>query len=397
MQMPQYKIRILNSIAREGLDLLGDNYIVSGDEKDPTGILVRSSIVDTDDYPSLLAVARAGAGVNTISVDKATKQGICVFNTPGANANAVAELVFIMLGISARNIHLAIDFCRNLVGLDDRKVVEEVEARKSEFRGFELAGKTLGVLGLGNIGVRVANGGIQRKMGVMGFDPSPALENIHQLSSKVSLARTWKEVVEKANVLTLHMPFSEKLRDFINADLLSRLPQGAIVINYARGPLVDEKSVLHALDDGHLAGYVTDFPTAAMISHPKIIASPHLGASTEESEELCASMAVQELRSYLEYGTVTHSVNFPTIESIPSDTVHTRFIMINRDVPGMIGFASQKIGAHGINIASYLNESNGVLGYNIIDLESPIPDTVVAEISAHSDVIRARTIVIGDA
>ena len=394
--MPEYKIRILNNIAREGLDLLGDNYRVSGNEKDPAGILVRSSIVDTDDYPSLLVVARAGAGVNNISVDKATKQGICVFNTPGANANAVAELVFIMLGISARNIHLAIDFCRNLGGIDDRKVVEQVEARKSEFRGFELAGKTLGVLGLGNIGVRVANGGIQRKMQVKGFDPSPALENIHQLSPKVSLARTWKEVVEKANVLTLHMPFSEKLRNFINDELLSRLPQGAIVINYARGPLVDEKSVLHALDNGHLAGYVTDFPTAAMISHPQIIASPHLGASTEESEELCASMAVQELRSYLEYGTVTHSVNFPTIESIPSDTVHTRLIMINRDVPGMIGFASQKIGAHGINIASYLNESNGVVGYNIIDLESPIPDNVIAEIATHSDVIRARTIVIGD-
>lgn len=394
--MPQYRIRILNNIAKEGLDLFDSGYITGTDEQNPEGILVRSSQVNTDDYPSLLALARAGAGVNNITVDRATEKGICVFNTPGANANAVAELVFIMLGISARNIHRAIDFCGTLAGLSDEEVSRQVESKKSAFRGFELAGKTLGVLGLGKIGVRVANGGIQRQMRVTGFDPSPALENIHQLSPEVSLARSWREVVERADVLTLHMPFSEKLRNSIDENVLRRLPRGAILVNYARGPLVDEAAVLEALDNDRLACYVTDFPTAAMLRHPKIITSPHLGASTEESEEQCACMAVQELKDYLEYGTVTHSVNFPTVESIPSDNVHTRLIMINRDVPGMIGFASQKIGAHGINISSYLNESNGTIGYNIIDLESPISDDVIQEITAHKDVIRVRTIVFSD-
>lgn len=394
--MGLYAIKIIDNIAEEGLDLLGSGYRAGHDEQDPAGIIVRSSAVDTDEYPSLLAVARAGAGVNNITVDKATARGICVFNTPGANANAVAELVFIMLGIGARNIHRAIEFCRSLSGLGDDEVTRRIESEKTAFRGFELAGKTMGVLGLGKIGVRVANGGIQRLMQVTGFDPSPALENIHQLSPEVNLARNWREVVEQANVLTLHMPFHEKLRNFINDDVLKRLPRGAILINYARGPLVEEAAVLGAIKRGDLSSYITDFPTAAMLNNPKVIASPHLGASTEESEEQCACMAVRELKAYLEYGTVTHSVNFPTVESIPSDSVHTRLIMINRDVPGMIGFASQKIGSHGINISSYLNESNGVIGYNIIDLEAPVSAEVVGEITAHPDVVRTRTIVLAD-
>jgi len=393
--MSPYRIKVVNNIAPEGLALLGPDYTVSADEPEPDAILVRSALVDTDKYPALLAVSRAGAGVNNITVGKATEKGICVFNTPGANANAVAELVFVMIGISARNINLALDFCRDLAGSSDAEIAEKIETQKSTFRGFELAGKTLGVLGLGKTGVRVANGGITRQMKVTGFDPSPALENIHQLSPEVSLARNWREVVEKANILTLHMPYTNKLRGFINADVLRRLPDGAILVNYARGPLVDESALIDALNSRRLAGYITDFPTAAMLNHPGIIASPHLGASTEESEEQCACMAVQELRSYLEYGTVVNSVNFPTVELIPSDEIHTRLIMINRDIPGMIGFASQKIGAHGININSYLNESNGAIGYNIIDLESPIPDAVVREISGHKDVIRTRTIIFG--
>ncbi len=394
--MSSYRVMIMNNIAQEGLALFGADYAVSPDENDPEGLLVRSAQVDTDKFRSLLAVARAGAGVNTITVDKATARGICVFNTPGANANAVAELVFIMLGISARNIHLAIDFCRDLTDLNDEDIAHQVEAKKKSFRGFELAGKTLGVLGLGNIGVRVANGGIQRQMKVTGFDPSPGIDNIHHLSPEVALAKNWRDVVSKAHVLTLHMPYKDKLRHFINEDILNRLPRGAILVNYARGPLVDDGDVLKALDTGILTSYITDFPTAKLIGHPNVISSPHLGASTEESEEQCACMAVQELKNYLEYGTITHSVNFPTAESIPADNVHTRLIMINRDVPGMIGFASQIIGAHGINIASYLNESNGSIGYNIIDLESPIPDDVVKKINAHDDVVRTRTLVLSE-
>lgn len=391
--MGKFRIKILNKIAQEGLDLLDSHYSVSADEQDPQGILVRSSRVDTDAYPSLLAVARAGAGVNNITVDQATSRGVAVFNTPGANANAVAELVFVMLGMAARNIHHSIDFCRELAGRPDQEIARTVEKKKSAFRGFELAGKTLGVLGLGKIGIRVANGGTLRQMRVIGFDPSPALENIHQLSSEVTLVRSRREVLAKSNVLSLHMPFYEKLRGMINEELLRQLPLGAILINYARGPLVDEQAVLAALDSGQLSVYITDFPTAAILHHPKVIASPHLGASTEESEEQCACMAAQELKDYLEYGAVTRSVNFPTVESTPSAKVHTRLIMINRDIPGMIGFASQSIGAAGINIASYLNESNGVIGYNIIDLESGLSKEVNDQLRAHPDVIRIRTLI----
>ncbi len=390
--MEKYRIKIVNKIAPEGLALLGDRYQVDSEEKDPHGLIVRSNKIDTDDFPSLLAVSRAGAGVNNISVAKASDSGICVFNTPGANSNAVAELVFVMAGIGARNIHLGIEFCRGLASLADDELTRQVESKKSTFRGYELAGKTLGVLGLGQIGVRVANGGAQRQMPTFGFDPSPALENIHMLSPAVTLSRSLDEVVRNAHILSLHMPFSKKTKGFLDKSVLAKLPDGAMVINYARGGVVVEEDVLEALQSDKLSCYITDFPSAILIGHPKVITSPHLGASTEESEEQCASMAVKELRGYLEHGTVTHSVNFPTIESIPGDTVHTRLIMINRDKPGMIGFASQTIGSQGINIASYLNESNGTIGYNIIDLEDEISDEVLSLIEAHPDVIRTRTI-----
>lgn len=257
---------------------------------------------------------------------------------------------------------------------------------------MSLAGKTLGVLGLGQIGVRVANRGVAQRMQVVGFDPAPALGNIHGLSPQVRLSRSMKDLLRQSDILSLHLPLNQKTQGLVGREMLAQLPPGAILVNYARGPVVDEEAVLAALASGALSCYIADFPSAAVVSHPKIIVTPHLGASTEESEEQCACMAVNELKSYLESGTITHSVNFPTVESIPSANVKCRFIMINRDVPGMIGFASQIIGAHGINIASYNNESNGTIGYNIIDLEDDIPVGMVAEIEAHADVIRTRSI-----
>lgn len=390
--MESLRIKTLNQIAPEGLALFGNRYVVGPDVELPHGIVLRSALLDTADYPSLLAVARAGAGVNNITVGQATSQGICVFNTPGANANAVAELFFIMLGIWGRNIHQSIDFCRRLAGRDEETISREVEARKAAFRGVELAGKTLGVVGLGKIGVRVANGGIHHQMRVIGFDPFPSFENIHALSPEVKLARSPAEVTADVDFISIHVPLNNKTRGMVNGSFLRQLRPGTVLINYARGPIVEEASVLAALDEGRLAGYLTDFPSQALLQNPKVLATPHLGASTEESEENCARLAVQELIGYLEYGTVGRSVNFPTAETIPASTCHSRFIMINRDIPGMIGFASQIIGANGINIASYLNESNGDIGYNIIDLEAPIPEEVVAEIEAHPDVIRTRTI-----
>lgn len=390
--MEKYRIKILNKIASEGLELFDSNFEYGTDPKDPHGILVRSSKVDTSEYSGLLAVARAGAGVNNITVDKATEQGICVFNTPGANANAVAELVFVMLGVCARNIHLGSDFCRGLSGQNNDDIASLVEQQKTKFKGFELAGKTLGVIGLGKIGVLVANAGTSHQMNVIGFDPYPAMENIHALSSKVVLARSIKEITEKADIISIHVPLGEKNKGLINRELIEQCKNGVILINYARGPIFDESAVLEGLENGKVSNYITDFPSKDTVCNPKVLCTPHLGASTEESEEHCASMAVREIKAYLEYGTISHSVNFPTTESIPAGNVHTRLIMINRDIPGMIGYASQIIGTHGINIISYNNESNGKIGYNIIDLESEISPQVIAEIEENPDVIRTRTI-----
>jgi len=390
--MEKYRIKVLNKVAAEGLKILGDRFEVGPNVEDPHGILVRSANVDTDAFPSLLAVARAGAGVNNITVSKATERGICVFNTPGANANAVSELVFMMLGMHARNIGNGIRFCEGLKGLPDEEIEKSVESKKSEYRGFELAGKTLGVLGLGKIGVRVANGGIYRQMRVLGFDPTPALENIHMLNPEVRLAGSVREVVSQANVLSLHIPLTDKTKKFVNADLLKLLPAGAILVNYARGGIVDDEAALAALSSGKLRAYITDFPNEKILQSPRVIATPHIGASTEESEENCAIMAVSEIKNYLEFGNVSHSVNFPTSESIPSGDLAERLILINRDVPGMIGFASQAIGESGVNIVSYLNESNGRIGYNIIDVAAPVPPAVIEKIQAHPDVIRTRVV-----
>ncbi|MCF6289515.1 MAG: phosphoglycerate dehydrogenase [Desulfobacterales bacterium] len=390
--MEPFRVKIIDKVATEGLFLPEERYRVGPEVDNPQAIIVRSSPLDIDDYPGLLAVARAGTGVNNISVDKATDRGVAVFNTPGANANAVAELVFTMLGIWARNIHQGLAFCQDQLDLEESELVRRVEAEKSRFRGVELAGKTLGVIGLGKIGVLVANGGIQRRMRVIGFDPSPALENIHALAPEVSLARSLAEVVAKVDILSLHVPLSPKTRKIVNQELLDRMPGHALLVNYARGPIVDRAAVLAALNQGRLGGYITDFPSADILDHPLVLTTPHLGASTEESEENCARLAVNELTAYLEYGNVMRSVNFPTTESIPPDHSHCRLIVINRDIPGMIGFVSHAVGARGINIASYLNESNGEIGYNIIDLEAPVPEELKAEIEAHPGVIRTRSI-----
>lgn len=391
--MSQFRLKKINAIAKEGLNLLDENFTVSADEADPHGILVRSTKVDTDEFPSLLAVARAGAGVNNITVDKATEKGICIFNTPGANANAVVDLVFPMIGVWNRNIYSGIEFCKSLASIEPEKVSAEVEARKAAFRGVEIAGKNLAVVGLGQIGVRMSNGGVQRHMNVKGYDPSPALQNIHMLLPEVTITRTLPTVLKDADFVTLHLPLNDRTRGMVDREFISKMKDGAVLINYAREPIVDEDAVLEALDSGKLSCYLSDFPSAKTIGHEKILTTPHLGASTSESEENCATMAVKELAAYLEYGNVVHSVNFPNIESIPAQKVHTRLIVINNDVPGMIAFATNLIGKYGINIESYRNQSNGKVGYNIIDLEDTVPEALLAEIMENENVIRTRTIV----
>ena len=390
--MTSFRIKTINAIAPEGLELLGDEYSIDPKDSNPHGIVVRSSQVDVDDYPELLALARAGAGVNNITVDKATEKGICIFNTPGANANAVVDLVFPMIGIWLRNIYQGISFCKSLADVPSDKVAGEVESRKAAFRGVEIAGKTLGVIGLGQIGVRLANGGIQRFMKVYGFDPFPSLDNIHNLLPEVTVTRAMRDTLAQADIVSLHLPVNDKTKGMVNADFISKMKPGAILVNYARGPIVEEEAVLEALESGQLAAFISDFPTPGVIGHPKVLTTPHLGASTAESEGNCSRMAVRELSAYLRYGNVTHSVNFPNIESIPASSVHTRLVIINKDVPGLIGFITNTLGNHGVNIVSFKNESNGEIGYNIIDLESALDEKILAEIKANVDVIRTREI-----
>lgn len=391
--MSVYKIKKINNIAEEGLKFFSDKFVVSEDENTPDGIILRSSPLKVEDYPGLLAVARAGAGTNNINVDEATPLGICVFNTPGANANAVVDLVFPMIGVWQRNIFRGIDFCKSLASMESAKVNGEVEAKKSQFKGEEIAGKTLGVVGLGQIGVRLANGGVFRHMKVNGFDPAPALHNIHQLRPEVRICRSLSDAVGEADIVSLHLPLIEQTKALVDDSFIGRMKTGAVLINYSRGPIVVEDAVIRALDSGKLAAFLCDFPTPALVKHEKVLTTPHLGASTAESEENCATMAAKELSNYLKYGNVSNSVNFPNIESTPSDKVHSRLIVINKDVPGMIALISNIFGDNNVNIASYLNQSNGTVGYNIIDVESAIPESVLKEIEANTDVIRTRVIV----
>jgi D-3-phosphoglycerate dehydrogenase len=390
--MDRFRIKILNNIAPEGLLQFGARFQISEAEKDPQGIVVRSARVDLDAFPSLLAVARAGAGVNNIPVEEATGRGICVFNTPGANANAVVELVYTMLGIWLRHAHEGILFCRSLAGRQGRDLDLAVEEHKKRFKGVEMTGKTLGVIGLGMIGVRVANTGVSHQLRVIGFDPYPLMENIHVLSPEVEMTRSRPDLLATADFVSLHVPLNKGTRGLVDEEFLANMKPGAVLLNFARGPVVDEDALLGALASGRLAGYITDFPSARLVGHERVLSSPHLGASTAESEENCARMAVRELKNYLEYGNIMHSVNFPNAEVTPTVRVDSRLIMINRDEPGMIGAVSNILGRHRINIMSYDNKSNGTIGYNIIDCEVPVPPEVCAEIEAQDGVLRTRVI-----
>ncbi len=391
--MEPIRIKTINAIAKEGLDLFTKRYSVSPEEKNPEGIVVRSTNVDPSQYPELLAIARAGAGVNNIPVDQASDMGICVFNTPGANANAVVELVYTSLGMWLRNADKSIEFCQQLTGLNDEEINREVEARKKIFKGEEMAGKTMAVIGLGKIGVGVANAALHHRMKVVGFDPFPALDNIHALSPDVTLVRSRIEALSQADFISVHIPLNKNTRNYVTQkDFLEFVKDGAILINYARGPVVDEDAVLAALASGKLKAHISDFPSVKFLGHDQILVTPHLGASTSESEENCAVMAVRELKNYLEYGNIVHSVNFPNIETIPMVEVDTRLTVINRDQPGMIARISDILGVEHINIINYTNKSNGTLGYNIIDCAGPVPESVQAKIRQQDGVLRVRVI-----
>ena len=388
-----FGIRTMNKISAQGLSLFGSDYQISDANDAPDAILVRSAQVDTDLFPTALAVARAGAGVNNITIDKASEKGVCVFNTPGANANAVAELVFDAMGAAARNIIAGNAWIKSLEGMtDDKEISAAVEKGKGQFAGVELRGRTLGVIGLGKIGVLVANGGVARGMSVIAYEPYPSIGNMHALHPAVRITSNLEEVMRTADAVSMHGPLTPNTKNLINADMIAAMRDGAILCNFSRGGIVDEAATVAALDAGKLRAYVTDFASQTTLKCPKCINFPHLGASTAEAEENCATMAVEQLKLYLEHGVVRNSVNFPAIAAMPAAGTKTRLVIVNRDVPNMIAAVTKILGDAGVNIQSFKNESNGKIGYNLVDLACEIDDGLVKSIEAAGDVLKVRVI-----
>ena len=385
------KIKTLNKISSKGLDLFGAEYNVSDAVESPEAILVRSAKLDTDSFDGLLAVARAGAGFNNITVDKASAKGVCVFNTPGANANAVAELVMTALGMAVRNVHKAAQWVNEL-DVNDPDLATVVEKGKSKFSGTELTGKTLGVIGLGKIGVLVSNYARWKNMNVIAYEPYPSVSNMHKLSNVVTVVKDLDQVIAQSDFLTVHVPFIKgSTENLLNEKNLANF-KGRFILNFARDGIVNMDAVYAMLDSQKLEGYISDFPDAKQIAHEKILCLPHLGASTEEAEDNCAVMAVEQLKDYLELGVVRNSVNFPALEEHPHMGVKSRVIVINQDVPNMIAEITKVIGGAGFNISSFSNKSNGKIGYNLIDIETVVSDEIIQVLSKLDKVIKVRVI-----
>lgn len=386
-----FKIRTYNKISISGTSRLPqDRYEIGDKVEAPDAILVRSAdLHQIAVNPELKAVARAGAGTNNVPVAELGKHGIVVFNAPGANANAVKELVLAGMLMAVRNLREATDF---VAGLDpaDPELEHQVEDGKKRFVGTEVVGRTLGVIGLGAIGVRVANAAKGIGMKVIGYDPHMTVEGAWQLSSEVDKAASLGEVLAVADFITLHVPLNAATRGTINATALAQAKDGLVVLNFAREGVVDEDAVIAALDGGKLGHYITDFPTARTISHPKVVSFPHLGASTAEAEENCAVMVADQLRDYLENGNVSNAVNFPSVR-LPRAGAQ-RLTVANRNVPNMIGQLSHVLGEAGVNIAQMHNASRGEIAYNILDLDQPIADDVIAKVQGIEGILAVRVL-----
>ncbi|MEM9384995.1 MAG: 3-phosphoglycerate dehydrogenase family protein [Pseudomonadota bacterium] len=386
-----YRILKLNNIAATGLaELPHDRYEIGTEISQPDGILVRSTKMHDMELPaSLKAVARAGAGVNNIPVEALTARGIPVFNAPGANANAVKELVLAGMLLACRNVCPAWDYARQLDG-DDDALHRAVEAGKKQFAGFELPGRTLGIVGLGAIGVQVANAALALGMRVIGHDPTITVERAWQLSAQVEQAGSVDEVVAAAEFITFHVPLIPSTRHLLNEARLQRMRKGAVVLNFARQGIVDDEAALRALDDGPLYGYVCDFPTVALNAHPRVVALPHLGASTTEAESNCAVMVAQQLRDYLEHGNVRNSVNFPSI-SLPRGS-ERRLAVVHQNQPDMVGQLSHHLGEARVNIVRMLNESRDQLACTIIDVDGELSESLLDALAAVPGVLSLRVL-----
>ncbi len=386
-----YKILTLNNIAVAGLRRLPRERYETGSEiSQPDAILVRSHDMHDMEIPaSVVAVGRDGAGVNNIPVDAMSKRGVRVFNAPGANANAVKELAVAGMLIAARNLCNARDYVRAL-DLEGDALETAVEAGKKQFVGFELPGRTLGVIGLGAIGVEVANVALSLGMKVVGFDPQITVRRAWQLSSGVQQVDTLDRLFKRSDFVSVHVPLVDETRGLIDGDRIALMGESGVIVNFARHGIVDDTAVLAALDSGRLHAYVTDFPVASMLRHPKVVALPHLGASTAEAEENCAIMVAENLKNYLENGNIRFSVNFP--EAIMPRSNATRITVANANVPNMVGQISTLLGEAGLNIEDLLNKSVGQFAYTIVDLDGPVPQQTIDSIRNIDGVLALRNL-----
>lgn len=386
-----FTIQTRNAISQRGLaELAGPELTIEPKAQSPDAILLRSADLHDEQLPpSLKAIARAGAGVNNIPVDTCTERGIVVFNTPGANANAVKELVVASLLLSGRHLSEGIAWARSLAGTD-ADVEELVESEKKRFAGPEIAGKTLGVVGLGAIGVMVANAASELGMRVVGYDPYISVNAAWGLRRDVERADTLDSLAARSDYITLHAPLTDNTSGLIGADVLSNVKRGVRIINLARGPLVDNEAMLAALDEGTVERYVTDFPTAALVDHSSVVPIPHLGASTPESEENCAVMAARQLRDFLFTGNITNSVNFPDCSMPVSDDF--RIVIANRNIPNMVGQITQVLADEHANISDMLNRHRDGIAYNIIDIEEDLSEQSIEQLRSIEGVITVRVI-----
>ena len=380
----------LNPIAGVGLDLLSDEYNKVDDIKDAQAVLVRSAAMHDMELPKTLeVVARAGAGVNNIPLDKCAEAGIVVFNTPGANANGVKELVFAGMLLAARDVVGGIEWVKGEEGNVD--VAKLAEKQKKNFAGSEIAGKKLGVIGLGAIGVKVANAATHLGMEVYGYDPYISVNAAWSLSRNVNHVNAVEEIYKNCDYITIHVPLLDSTKKMINAEAIAMMKPTTVVLNFARDLLVDEEAMVAALEEGKIAKYVSDFPNPTTVGKKGCIVTPHIGASTEESEDNCAVMAVKEIRDFLENGNITHSVNYPDCNMAECKSAG-RLLLLHRNVKGMISSYTSILGDANINISDMTNKSRGDYAYTIFDVSSKVTEEVVNELKAIDGVIRVRVI-----
>jgi D-3-phosphoglycerate dehydrogenase len=385
----KYRVRVLNHISAGGLKRLPwDRFAVSADVDDPHAVLVRSAdLHDMEISESLLTVGRAGSGTNNIPIARMSERGIPVFNAPGANANAVKELVVAGMLLASRNIDDALKYLDSL-DPDDPELEQKVEAGKKAFAGYELAGQTLGIVGLGKIGCLVADAAIKLGMHVIGYDPEITVDSAWSLPATVKKAHSLGEVLKHSNFLTLHVPLVDATRGMVDAGGIAQMKAGAVVLNFSRGGVVDETAILEALETGQLAKYVCDFPAPHLAQQAGVILLPHLGASTREAEENCAVMVAEQVRDYLLDGTIRNSVNFPDV-IMPRESLF-RVAIANANVPNMVGGISHEMAMAGLNIATMTNKSRRDLAYTLVDVDSEVPDSVIKAIGDIDGVLMVR-------